>query len=121
MLAAVTWEKMGTEQMNEKITREMISGQDATVARVILSRGAIVPRHSHRSEQYTMIVAGALKFVFDDGEMVVHPGEVLLIPAHLPHAAEALEDTIDIDFFAPPRQDWITKNDSYLRQSAARE
>lgn len=96
----------------------MVSGEDGTLARVLIARGGIVPRHSHRSEQYTMILSGALKFIFDDGELVVRPGQVLLIPANVPHAAEALEDTVDIDFFAPRREDWITKTDDYLRQGS---
>ena len=116
MLAAQSWEKLETEELSEVIARNMVSGEEGTLARVLIKRGGIVPRHSHRSEQYTMILAGALKFVFDDGELVVRPGEVLVIPAHVPHAAEALEDTVDIDFFAPRREDWITKSDDYLRR-----
>lgn len=116
MLAAQAWEKLDSEKLSETISRNMVSGEEGTLARVLIKRGGIVPRHSHRSEQYTMILLGALKFIFDDGEVVVHPGEVLVIPAHVPHAAEALEDTIDVDFFAPRREDWITKTDDYLRQ-----
>lgn len=115
MLAAQAWEELDTEKLSEVIARNMVSGEDATLARVLIKKGGVVPRHSHRSEQYTMILAGALKFVFDDGELVVRPGEVLVIPAHVPHAAEALEDTVDIDFFAPRREDWIKKTDDYLR------
>ncbi len=122
MPVARPWEKFETEKLSPFITRNMASGEDATVARVLIARGGIVPRHSHRSEQYTMILAGALKFVFDDGETtVVHPGEILLIPAHVPHAAEALEDTVDIDFFAPRREDWINKDDSYLRHGTHKD
>ncbi|HXW56785.1 MAG TPA: cupin domain-containing protein [Candidatus Cybelea sp.] len=116
MLAAQAWEKLDSEELSPVISRNMVSGNDGTLARVVIKRGGIVPRHSHRSEQYTMILAGALKFIFDDGELVVRPGEVLLIPAHVPHAAEALEDTVDIDFFAPRREDWITRSDEYLRR-----
>lgn len=116
MLSAQTWETLDTEKLSEVISRNMVSGNDGTLARVLIKKGGIVPRHSHRSEQYTMILAGALKFVFDDGELVVHPGEVLVIPAHVAHAAEALEDTVDIDFFAPRREDWISKTDDYLRR-----
>lgn len=115
MLAPQSWEELDSEKLSEVISRNMVSGNDGTLARVLIKRGGIVPRHSHRSEQYTMILSGALKFVFDDGELVVRPGEVLVIPAHVPHAAEALEDTVDIDFFAPRREDWITKRDDYLR------
>jgi quercetin dioxygenase-like cupin family protein len=112
MLESTPWGKIEKEQLNPEITRQMMSGEDATIGRVLISRGAIVPRHSHRSEQYTMILSGALKFV--------HAGEVLLIPANVPHAAEALEDTEDIDFFAPRREDWIAKDDAYLRGGAKR-
>jgi quercetin dioxygenase-like cupin family protein len=113
------WTKIEKEQLNPLITRQMVSGEDGTLGRVCLSRGAFVPRHSHRSEHYTMILSGALKFVFDGGETtVVHAGEILVIPAHVPHAAEALEDTVDIDFFAPRREDWIRKDDAYLRSAA---
>jgi unsaturated pyranuronate lyase len=118
MLRSTPWEKIEKEQLNPVITRQMMSGEDATIGRILLSRGAVVPRHSHRSEQFTFILSGALKFTFDDGETVVRSGEILLIPAHVPHAAEALEDTVDFDFFAPRREDWINKDDSYLRGAA---
>jgi len=98
----------------------MVRGEDAALVGVWLQGAAVVPRHSHRSEQYTMILSGALKFVFDDGvTTVVHAGEILVIPAHVPHLAEALEDTVDIDFFAPRREDWIRKDDAYLRAGSA--
>jgi quercetin dioxygenase-like cupin family protein len=113
------WTKIEKEQLNPLITRQMVSGQDGTLGRVCLSTGAVVPRHSHRSEQYTMILSGALKFLFDDGSTtIVRAGEILLIPADVAHAAEALEDTVDIDFFAPRREDWIRKDDAYLRAAA---
>ena len=61
------------------------------------------------------IISGLLKFIFDDREILVAAGEVLLIPPHAAHRVEALEDTLDVDFFAPRREDWIRKDDSYLR------
>jgi len=115
MLHSTPWEKIEKEQLNLAITRQMMSGEDATIGKILLARGAFVPRHSHRSEQFTFVLSGALRFIFDDGETVVRSGEILLIPAHMPHAAEALEDTVDFDFFAPRREDWIRKDDSYLR------
>jgi len=84
---------------------------------LLFQRGAVVPRHSHRSEQYSLILSGSLKFTFDDHEVIVRAGEVLLIPANVPHSAEALEDTVDVDFFAPRREDWIDGTDSYLRSN----
>ncbi len=110
-----SWERMGTETLSERISRQMLSGEHATVARIFLKRGAVVPRHQHVSEQFSLIVSGALKFVFDDSELVLRAGEMLFIPSQMPHAAEALEDTVDIDVFAPRREDWIRKDDAYLR------
>ncbi len=121
MVKATSFEKQEFEQLNPDISRQMLNGEDCTIAKIVLKKGGIVPRHSHRSEQLAMIVSGALKFVFDDGETIVHEGEILLIPAHVPHAAEALEDTVDIDFFAPRREDWIRKEDSYLRGSSEKK
>ena len=114
-----SWEKMESEQLNTLISRQMLSGESATVARLLMTKGAAVPRHFHVSEQFSLILSGALKFIFDDREVVVRGGEVLYIPANVPHSAVALEDTVDVDFFAPRREDWIRKEDAYLREKRA--
>ena len=112
-----SWTQIEPEKMTDLITRRMVNGENATVAELLLKRGAVVPRHSHVSEQYSLIASGNLKFIFDDGrEVEVKAGEVLYIPASVPHSAVAMEDTVDLDFFAPRREDWIRKEDSYLRQ-----
>ena len=107
---------MEIEQLNDKLSRQMISGENATISQLLLKKGAVVPRHSHVNEQYSWIISGALKFVFDDREILVGAGEILLIPANVAHSAVALEDTVDVDIFAPRREDWIRKDDSYLRK-----
>ena len=111
-----SWKTMEVEKLNDTISRQMISGENATLSQLLLKRGAVVPRHSHMNEQYSWIISGALRFIFDDREIVVGAGEVLLIPAHVPHSAVAMEDTVDVDFFAPRREDWIRKEDAYLRR-----
>ena len=111
-----SWKTMEIEQLNDKLSRQMISGENATISQLLLKKGAAVPRHSHMNEQYSWIISGALKFVFDDREILVGEGEVLVIPANMAHSAVALEDTVDVDIFAPRREDWIRKEDSYLRK-----
>ncbi len=112
------WADVPAEPMNALLTRAFITGSEAMIARIDLKKGCVVPKHSHPNEQIAWIVEGALEFVLgDDGAqwVTVRAGEVLVIPGGLPHAAEALEDTVDYDIFAPPRQDWINKDDAYLR------
>jgi quercetin dioxygenase-like cupin family protein len=111
-----SWKALEIEQLNDKLSRQMISGENATISQLLLKKGATVPRHSHMNEQYSWILSGALKFIFDDREILVGAGEILLIPANVAHSAVALEDTVDVDIFAPRREDWIRKDDSYLRK-----
>jgi quercetin dioxygenase-like cupin family protein len=115
-LEKTSWKEMQVEQLNDKLTRQMISGENATISQLVLKKGAAVPRHSHMNEQYSWIISGSLKFVFDDREILVGAGEILLIPANVAHSAVAQEDTVDVDIFAPRREDWIRKEDSYLRK-----
>lgn len=105
------------ESLNPLIDRQFVYGERTMLARLTLRRGAIVPLHSHENEQVTYILEGALRFTLGDGRVItVGAGEVLVIPSNLPHSAEALEDTIDLDVFTPPRADWIAGTDAYLRK-----
>jgi quercetin dioxygenase-like cupin family protein len=110
------WEKMEKEVLNPRIWRKVIAGEKAMVAQVYLSKGAVVPEHSHESEQITYVLEGALEFEIENRTIVVSTGEVLRIPSHVPHRAVALEDTMDLDIFSPIRTDWLTGNDDYLRR-----
>jgi quercetin dioxygenase-like cupin family protein len=112
-----TWDEMEKEVLSPTIARKIISGEKAMVAQVFLAKGAVVPEHHHESEQITYILEGALQFSIDGKEIVVGKGQVLRIPSFMPHAAVALEDTLDLDIFSPIRQDWLAKDDAYLRGS----
>src|SRR5438094_13272 len=114
-LQYIPWHTIPLEDLNPLLQRQFVVGQEIMVARVLLKKGCIVPEHSHHNEQLTYILDGALKFWIDGKEIVVHSGEVLCIPANMPHKAEAMEDTVDLDIFNPPRADWINKTDQYLR------
>jgi quercetin dioxygenase-like cupin family protein len=113
------WKDMPLEPVSEHLSRRLITGERVMVAHVYLKRGCIVPKHQHENEQITYILEGALRFLIgEDGreEIVVRAGEVLHLPSNLPHEARALEDTLDVDVFAPPRRDWLDKTDAYLRR-----
>ena len=112
------WESMPKEELNPFIDRRMITGDRMMIAHIYLKKGCVVPRHAHENEQITYVLQGALRFHLgaEGGqEVTVRAGEVLTIPPNLPHTAEALEDTLDVDIFDPPRQDWLDGTDQYLR------
>ncbi len=115
----VRWEDVDVEAMSPTIGRQFVVGNAMMIARVLLKKGAHVPLHHHSNEQISYILEGALRFLVGGREVIVRAGEVLCIPSDLPHEAFALEDTVDVDIFNPPRQDWINKDDSYLRQADA--
>ncbi len=113
------WDRMPKEKVTDLLDRRLITGSRMMLAHVYLKKGCIVPRHQHENEQLTYVLEGALHFwIGEDGskEIVIRAGEVLHIPSNVWHKAEALEDTLDVDVFSPPRADWLAKTDDYLRK-----
>ncbi|HEX9894544.1 MAG TPA: cupin domain-containing protein [Gemmatimonadales bacterium] len=113
------WDDMPRERVNDLLDRRLITAERMMLAHVYLKRGCLVPMHQHENEQLTYILDGALEFTLgaDRGRtVVVRSGEVLVIPSNLPHEAVALEDTLDVDVFSPPREDWLRGTDAYLRR-----
>ncbi|HKY24290.1 MAG TPA: cupin domain-containing protein [Gaiella sp.] len=114
------WEDVPKEDVSQGFARRLISGERLMLTHVYLDKGFVVPRHSHENEQLTWILEGVLRFWLGEGEsevVDVAAGEVLHLPSNLPHKAEALEDTLDVDIFSPPRQDWLDGSDAYLRET----
>jgi unsaturated pyranuronate lyase len=113
------WEDMPKETVTDMLDRRLITGNRIMLTHVYLKKGAIVPQHSHENEQISYILEGGLRFwIGDDQSQVIDvlAGDVLHIPSNVKHKAEALDDTVDVDIFSPPRQDWLDKTDDYLRQ-----
>ena len=113
------WNDMPKEKVSDSLSRRLVTGERMMLAHVYLKKGCVVPRHQHENEQLTYILEGGLKFFLgEDGKktVTIRAGEVLHIPSNVPHEAHAVEDTLDVDVFSPPRQDWINKTDAYLRK-----
>jgi len=112
------WEEMEKETVTDAIKRRIVTGEQAMLAHIYLDKGARVPTHSHHNEQITYLLEGVLKFWIgeDREELILKAGEVLLIPPNVPHAAEALEDCLDVDVFSPPREDWLNGTDDYFHK-----
>ena len=105
------WDEIALEKITEMISQKLVAGEREMLAQIYLKRGALVPMHSHESEQMTYILQGVLKVVGGGDEMTVREGEVLHVPPWIPHQAEALEDTLELDVFSPVRQDWLRGED----------
>jgi len=110
------WEKIENEKLNPLASRQVIHSEKMTVARMHLQKGCLVPEHSHHNEQLSMVEQGSLRFKLGSDERVLGAGEVLRIPPNVPHSVVALEDSIAVDLFSPPREDWIRGDDAYLRK-----
>jgi quercetin dioxygenase-like cupin family protein len=111
-----SWNQVEKEQLNSLFARQVIHGDKLTVARIHLAKGCIVPEHAHANEQVTMLQQGKLRFRLSGRELVLEAGDVLHIPADAPHDVVALEDSIAVDVFSPPRDDWRRGDDAYLRK-----
>jgi quercetin dioxygenase-like cupin family protein len=110
------WNRIEREQLNPLVVRQMVHTDLLTISHLHLTKGAVVPRHSHPNEQVTVLERGRLRFDFDDEVQVLEAGQMLQIASDRPHAVTALEDSLALDLFSPPREDWIRGDDAYLRQ-----
>jgi quercetin dioxygenase-like cupin family protein len=110
------WDKVEKEAMNPLFTRQVIHSEKMTVARLELAKGCVVPEHSHANEQITTIEKGRLRCVVSGEERILGAGQILRFPPHAKHSVEALEDSVAVDWFSPPREDWIRGDDAYLRK-----
>ena len=112
------WSERPCETILGGVTRRFIASDRMMIGEVRLRRGDLVPLHAHPNEQFTFVVEGAMRFwcgEADEHGRVVRSGEVIVIPANLPHRAQVLEDTLEYDIFNPPRNDWLDAGDPLLR------
>ena len=113
------WDDQPLEAVNATFDRRIVTGEHITLAQIFLKPGGGAPKHSHENEQFSYILKGTVRFWVGDDERVidVKAGEVLHLPPHVPHRAEAIDDVFAIDVFSPPRWDWVNKTDAYLREA----
>jgi quercetin dioxygenase-like cupin family protein len=117
-LRTINWDEVELETVNPQMKRRIVTGELMTVARIYFADGFVVPMHSHHNEQVTQVIRGRMHFVFGenrDREMELGPGDVVVIPANLPHEATAIGDVEEMDMWAPRRDDWLDGTDDYLR------
>src|SRR5258705_11171410 len=109
------WDEIALEKVTELLSRKIVAGDREMIVQIYVKRGCLVPMHAHESEQMTYVLQGALKFLVGGEEITVREGDVLHIPSGVEHQAEALEDTFELDFFSPIRQEWVAADDDARR------
>ena len=114
-----TWEEMEKEKVTDAITRRIVTSDETMVSQIFLEKGSVVPTHHHANEQFSYLLSGSMMFSLGENgeeEILLRAGQIMHIPSNVPHAAEALEDTLSLDIFNPPRQDWLDGTDDYFRR-----
>jgi quercetin dioxygenase-like cupin family protein len=118
-IQSINWDAIELETVNPHMRRRIVTGERMTVARIYFNDGFLVPLHSHENEQITQVISGVLRFTFGDehGETIeVGPGDVVVIPPHVPHQALCIGEVEEMDMWSPRREDWLNKTDDYLRR-----
>ena len=106
-MQSFTWDKVKPEQLDKNIKRRIISGKKQMLVHWEFKKGAMAARHNHPHEQVVMVLSGRFRLAVGNEEAVVKPGDIVVIPSDVPHEAEALEDSVVIDLFSPPREDFL--------------
>jgi quercetin dioxygenase-like cupin family protein len=112
------WEAMPKERLTAYLDRRFLHGERVMLAHIYMKKGCAVPKHSHENEQVTYCLEGKILFKLgpnEEKDQLLEAGDVIVLPSNLPHSAIALEDSLSLDVFNPPRQDWIDGTDGYLR------
>ncbi len=120
-IQSINWEEIEMETVNDSMCRRIVTGEKMTVAKIYFDDGFVVPLHCHHNEQITQVIKGQMRFVFgqdDPEELLLNPGDVVVIPPNVPHKATCIGEVEEIDMWAPRRDDWLNGTDDYLRESS---
>jgi len=104
------------EKISDLISRQYRHGTNSTFVKWTVKKGAVIPLHHHPNEQITWFTEGRAEVYSQGRRYLVTAGDILIIPPNVPHEFRFVEDTIDIDIFAPGRQDWLDGTANYLNQ-----
>ena len=102
-----TFAALPEEQISEKISRRILAGDQGMLVWWSIGSGVHVEPHSHANEQIAWMLKGKMEFRLGSEQRVYGQGDVIVIPASTEHEAWFREDTEVIDFFAPPRDDFL--------------
>ncbi len=89
--------------------RTMATTDEAMLCEFFLKRDSLVPDHSHLNDQVGYVVYGRMELIIGGEAFICQPGDSYAIPGGITHSARALVDSLVIDVFSPPRDDYRTE------------
>ena len=111
-----TFAALPEERISEKMSRRVLSGDHGMIVWWSMGAGVHVEPHSHANEQIVWMLKGKMEFRLGTEQRICGPGDVVVIPGGSEHEAWFREDTEVIDFFAPPRDDFLIGGKTRLHE-----
>ena len=109
-------ERVPEEKVTDRITRRIVTGEKEMIAFWKMKAGAHAGAHQHPHEQISWMLSGKMEFRLGSEKRTCGPGDIVVIPSGVEHEAWFPEDTEVIDIWSPPREDFYTGQDTYLRK-----
>lgn len=94
------------EMMPGVIRRTLSTSESLMLIEVVFEKGAVVPLHNHPHEQIGYLISGRVLFELGDEQRELAAGDSWLVPPNVPHQVTALERSLIVDVFSPPREEY---------------
>lgn len=87
--------------------KTLAHGSKTSLGEFKLAKGSIIPNHSHPHEQTGYMISGSMTFTIEGKKYLAEPGDGWSIPGNAEHSVEVHEDSVLIEVFSPPREDYL--------------
>ena len=94
-------ENLESRNMEDGRVTRRISGDAVGLIRVEWPAGTITTPHNHANELIVLLIEGRLRALGGETEIILMPGDLVVVPAYVEHGYEALEDSITIEAVGP--------------------
>jgi quercetin dioxygenase-like cupin family protein len=99
-------EANAVEMLPGLIRRVLATSDVMMLAEFTFEEGVEVPEHTHPHDQVGYVVAGRMHMVMGEETVECGPGDSYHAPCGVPHSGAALERSVVVDVFSPPREDY---------------
>jgi quercetin dioxygenase-like cupin family protein len=97
------------EMVSGVYRRTMATTDEEMLCEFFMERGSLVPTHSHTNDQVGYVIYGKLELTIGGETRICQPGESYAIPSGVAHSRQALVDSLVIDVFSPPDNNFRTE------------